>query len=381
MPKACRILFLDGQADQIVNFRETLLKLMVARGHKVTATADHGNDVVTAILESWGVAFEPVTLARAGMNLLGDLVTLVSLVRLLARLKPDVILARSVKPVIYGLLAARMTGIPHRFAMLTGLGYALTDGTELRRVLARRVVLTMMRLSLRYAEKLIVQNPDDVAFFLECQVLRDPKKISRVYGSGVDLEHFSPVPFPTIAGGLTFLMIARLLRDKGVNEYVEAARLVKRRHPSSRFILLGAFDSNPTAVRPQQVENWVREGFIEYHGPVADVRPHIGQCHVYVLPSYREGTPRTVLEAMAMGRPIITTNAPGCRETVIEGRNGILVPVREVAALAKAMEFYILNCDRLVDAGIESRKIAMERFDASAVSAHILNIMGITDGT
>jgi glycosyltransferase involved in cell wall biosynthesis len=176
-----------------------------------------------------------------------------------------------------------------------------------------------------------------------------------------------------------FLLIARLIRDKGVFEYADAARILKRRYPEAVFRLLGWFDRHPEAISPKQIDQWQREGIIEYLGETQDVRPFLAESNVYVLPSYREGTPRTVLEAMAMGRPIVTTDAPGCRETVIEGKNGFLVPPRNVDALGKAMERFISTPEIIETMGGESRKFAEMKYDVHKVNYVIMRTMGLID--
>ncbi|NOT40911.1 MAG: glycosyltransferase, partial [Alphaproteobacteria bacterium] len=192
-----------------------------------------------------------------------------------------------------------------------------------------------------------------------------------VVPNGVDLDHFRPASMPD--GPITFLMTARLLRDKGVYEYVEAARLVKREHPAARFWLLGPFDPNPAAVKPAEVDAWVREGVIDYGGAADDVRPYLAGCHVFVLPSYREGTPRTVLEAMAMGRPVITTDVPGCKETIVNHVNGVLVDARSGSSLARAMISAIEAPDALSQIGRSCRQRAVELFSARTVAWATLN--------
>jgi glycosyltransferase involved in cell wall biosynthesis len=191
-----------------------------------------------------------------------------------------------------------------------------------------------------------------------------------VNGSGVELQRFSPVPLP---GSSTFLLIARFLVDKGIREYVEAAQQVRRNNPRARFLLVGWHDDNPSSLGDEEVNGWVELGIIEYLGRLDDVRPAIAQADVYVLPSYREGTPRTVLEAMAMGRPIITTDVPGCRQTVVEGRNGFLVPPRDASALAQAMNRFIQDGGLAARMGHESRRLAEERFDAEIVARAVVD--------
>jgi glycosyltransferase involved in cell wall biosynthesis len=222
--------------------------------------------------------------------------------------------------------------------------------------------------------RVFFQNPDDQGLFLRRGLIQADKAF-RVNGTGVDLQRLKPVPAVTVP--MTFLMMARLLREKGVYEFVSAARAVRRRHPAARFILLGDVDSNPGSLQREEVEAWVRDGTIEWPGHVDDVRPWIAASSVYVLPSYREGVPRSTQEAMAMGRAIITTDAVGCRETVRDGYNGFLVPVRDSESLAAAMLRFIDSPDLVTQMGAASREIAEERFDIDRISTALLDAMQI----
>jgi glycosyltransferase involved in cell wall biosynthesis len=200
-----------------------------------------------------------------------------------------------------------------------------------------------------------------------------------VNGSGVDISEYAVAPLPTMGDVPTarFLLIARLLGDKGIREYAQAAAIVKAKYPQVQFDLVGWIDDNPNAIQQHELDSWVNEGVFNFLGRLADVQPAIAACSVYVLPSYREGTPRTVLEAMAMGRPIITTDAPGCRETVIDGYNGYLVPVKAVEELASAMEKFILNPELIVSMGAASRTLAEKKFDVHSVNQAMLQAMGL----
>jgi len=191
----------------------------------------------------------------------------------------------------------------------------------------------------------------------------------------VDTEYYKPEPF---AENLSFLLIARLLKDKGIREYAESATIIKQKYPKISFRLVGWIEDNPASISKKELDLWVKQGIIEYLGKLSDVRPAIAESSVYVLPSYREGTPRTVLEAMAMGRPIITTDAPGCRETVQHGKNGFLVPVKNAPALVNAMEQFIRQPELTEQMGKASRQIAIEKYDVHKVNAVILKTMGLT---
>jgi len=259
-------------------------------------------------------------------------------------------------------------------SLVTGLGYAFGGDQWLQRRLAD-VVRLLSRVAFACNQRVFVQNPDDAEMFLERRLL-SREKLTTVNGSGVDLKEFDVVPLPP--GPTVFLLIARLLVEKGVLVFVEAARKLKRRYPDARFRLLGPFDSNPSSLKPEQIDTWVDEGIIDYLGETKDVRPFIADAHVFVLPSfYREGTPRSILEAMSMGRPIITTDAPGCRETVINGENGFLIPIKDSDKLADAMETFIRMPLQLIKASKNSRVLAEEKFDVHKVNQVMLRSMAL----
>jgi glycosyltransferase involved in cell wall biosynthesis len=236
-------------------------------------------------------------------------------------------------------------------------------------------VRVLYRFALGRTHKVFFQNADDERLFRKLGLLPAFVPSVVVNGSGVDVASFSSKPLPL--GTISFLMIGRLLGDKGVREYAAAARRIKAFHPRARFQLVGWIDTNPDAIGQSELDSWTTDGTLEFLGKLKDVRPAIAASTVYVLPSYREGTPRTVLEAMAMGRPIITTDAPGCRETVIDQQNGFLVPVKSVEALAEAMMKFIEDPSLALRMGRRSREIAEAKYDVHNVNAVMLREMGI----
>lgn len=375
-------LLIAGFPDSLLTFRGPLLDALLARGLTVHVAAPDlpaGSDLHRRLLARGLVAHE-IPLRRAGMNPLADLRLLLCLWRLLRRIRPDAVLAYTIKPVIYGSLAAWLARTPRRFALITGLGYAFRNSGAANGELnpggwLRSLAQGLYRLALRRVDKTFFQNPDDEALFRRLGVLT-PRAISVVVnGSGVDLTEYAVAPMPVTPH---FLLIARLLGDKGVREYAEAARRIRRQHPQARFSLVGWIDDSPDAIAQRELDAWVAEGALEFLGRLADVRPAIAAASVYVLPSYYpEGTPRTVLEAMAMGRAIITTDAPGCRETVVDGDNGLLIPVRSVLALADAMARFITEPGLAERMGRRSRQIAEEKYDVRKVNAAMLREMGI----
>jgi len=233
----------------------------------------------------------------------------------------------------------------------------------------------LYRIALVRNEKVFFQNPDDLKLFQELKLVA-ARKCLLVSGSGVNLGYYKPAALPT--GAPAFLMIARLLKEKGFEEYVKAAQIVKQKYPETVFRMIAwQLAGSPSVISSDQVERWKDEGLVEIFGETNDVRPFLAGASVYVLPSYREGTPRTVLEAMAMGRAIITTDAPGCRETVVDGVNGFLVPERDSKSLAEAMERFILEPELIAKMGKASRRIAEEKYNVHIVNQVINRTMGL----
>lgn len=367
------VVLVGAYPESLVVFRGALIRALVERGDRVTAMAAPAAPEVVARVEALGARYRAYPVQRNALDPLADLRTLRALRAAFRELAPDVILAYTVKPVIWGGLAARLAPRARFFGLVTGLGYALQGDGPRRRALASLVSL-LFRAALRRAEGVIFQNEDDRAAFVT-RGLVPVARTHRVHGSGVDVAHFAVAPMPD--GPPVFLLIARLLRAKGLREFAEAARLVKARHADAVFRIVGGADPSPDRVDPAEVERWQREGIVEYAGHAADVRPHLAACHVYVLPSYAEGLPRTVLEAMAIGRPVLTTDAPGCRDTVVDGENGFLVPVRDAAALAERMEWFLAHRAEWPRLGAASRRLVESRFDVRAVNAEMLRILGL----
>lgn len=370
-------LLIGGYPDSLLNFRGPLLRALLAQGLEVHVAAPDlpAGSMIRQRLESLGVHVHEAALKRTGTNPFADLVTVYSLWRLMRRVRPDYVLGYTIKPVIYGSFAAWLAGVPGRFALITGLGYAF-QGDSGQRSWLRRIVQGLYRMALGRVHKVFFQNRDDEALFYSLGIVRKAdRKTVVVNGSGIDINRFTVAPLPEIP---QFLLIARLLGDKGVREYVKAAAVVRKEHPEVSFGLVGWIDENPDAIGEDELQRWIEAGDVQFYGRLDDVKPVISQCSVYVLPSYREGTPRTVLEAMAMGRPVITTDAPGCRETVIDGDNGFLVPVKAVDELVTAMLKFVEQPELIARMGRRSRQIAEEKYDVDKVNAHMLREMGIS---
>jgi glycosyltransferase involved in cell wall biosynthesis len=375
-----KILLIAGLADSLINFRGPLITALQRTGLDVHVAAPDlpAHSPVLLKLQAMGLTVHQVPMLRTGTNPLPDLRTAWALWHLMRQIAPNMVLAYTIKPVIYGTLAAWLAAVPQRFALITGLGYTFQGGGQ--RSLLQALVQRLYGLALARAQKVFFQNPDDLALFRERGILQPHTPVCVVNGSGVDVERFSVRPLPPMAltGAVRFLFIGRLLGDKGVREYAQAARLLKISYPQVQCALVGWIDSNPNAITKAELDGWVADGSIEFLGLLADVRPAIEACSVFVLPSYREGTPRTVLEAMAMGRAVITTDAPGCRETVVEGKNGLLVPVKSVNALYLAMIRFINDPCLASCMGHHSRQMVEEKYDVHKVNAAMLKEMGLT---
>lgn len=378
-------LLVASYADSLLRFRGALIQALLEQGLRVHVAAPNLDPQATqtAQLKRLGVTTHNIPLQRTGLNPLADLQALLALFRLMRQIRPDFVMGYTIKPVIYGSLAAALAGVPHRFALITGLGYAFSGMDEAghRRSWLQKLVHHLYARALSTTHKVFFQNPDDEALFQRMGLLGPEAKTVVVNGSGVDVSQYAQTPLPMVSGQVQprFLLIARLLGDKGVREYAQAAAILKARHPQAQFDLVGWIDDNPSAIDPAELDQWVSSGLMHYWGKLADVRPAIAAASVYVLPSYREGTPRTVLEAMAMGRAIITTDAPGCRETVVDGDNGFLVPVKSVEALVQAMARFIQAPHLIASMGQRSRILAEQKYDVHAVNAVMLHEMGIRE--
>ncbi|MEA3015974.1 MAG: hypothetical protein QOI38_696, partial [Sphingomonadales bacterium] len=292
---------------------------------------------------------------------------------LVKRIAPDVMIAYTIKPIVLGAAAARAAGVPRFIPLVTGLGYAFSGGLGPKKLLIRAAAAWMYRRAFRRAQFAVFQNEDDRSDFRRMGILPPSLPTGLVAGSGVDTEHYSERPQPA---GANFLMISRFLRGKGVREYGEAGVRLKREHPEAHVRLAGWLDESPDALSQAAIDAMAAGG-VECLGKLDDVRPALAQCNVYVLPSYREGTPRSVLEAMATGRAIVTTDAPGCRETVVQGENGFLVPPRDADALLAAMRRFVDDPALAAHMGRASRRIAEEKFDVHEVNEALMRYAGL----
>jgi len=361
-----KIAVLSSHTQSLFWFRLDMMKLFIENGHRVFALGPEPPKEWEMKFKENGIDYRQIFVERNGTNPLSDFRTYRDLYRFLKHEKPDKVFCYQAKTILYGCLAARFNRILEVYPLIAGLGSIIIS-----RGLKHRIYKIIMKAGYRFAcrssKKVIFQNEDDKVEFIK-NGLVNHERTAIINGSGVNLDKFKPAVMPREPA---FLFIGRLIKDKGIMEYLEACKLIKEKYPSIRCMLLGPYDSNPSALRAEELQPYIDEGIIEYFGEQGDVRP----CSTFVLPSYREGTPKAVLEAMAMGRSIITSNAPGCKETVIDGENGYLVKVKEVKELAEKMEYLILNPEIYRTMGEKSLMIAREKYDVNLVNRKIMEIM------
>lgn len=358
--------------SSLYNFRGELIKALVEKGHEVVTLASRATDEDVSILNSMGAAHFNYPVSRNGLNVFEDLKTFLFLRNFFLAENPDVILAYTIKPVVWGGLAARFSGSQGFYGLVTGLGYAF-QGKGFKRNALSFLVSFLYRQSLKFARGVVFQNADNRDVFLNKNLISESKSYL-VNGSGVDLELFKEKPLPS---DTKFLLIARLLGEKGIREYIKAAIVVKDKYPLVVFDLIGPEDPSPDGVPIDEILKYHELGVVNYRGPKKNVRPYIQECSVYVLPSYHEGIPRTVLEAMATKRPILTTDVPGCRETVINGENGWLVEKANVEQLAERMIWFVENKREWARMAKASRAMVEKKFDVRTVNSDILSILGL----
>ena len=367
-----KVMVLSSFTTSMFWFRLDMMKSFLAAGCQVIAVGDGEESQWRDRFAELGITYYQIPVQRNGTNPLADLKTLMALYRLIKRERPDKIFSYQAKTVIYGGIAARLLGNGEVYPMIAGVGSVFL-GNGFKKRLVRSILVAEYKLGLKKAKRIFFQNRDDLAVFTANGIV-DEGKVVMVNGSGVNIEKFVPTQLPAEH---SFLCISRLIRDKGVYEYLEAARQIRKKHPDVKCVLVGPFDTNPSALKPEELQHFVEDGSVIYVGEQKDVYPYLMACSAYVLPSYHEGTPKTVLEAMASGRPVITTDAPGCRETVTDGVNGYLVPVKDVDAIVEAMEKMIARPEVSAQMAQSARRIAEEKYDVNKVNLMIRMTMGI----
>jgi glycosyltransferase involved in cell wall biosynthesis len=365
-----RVLFVDNDANSFHSYRIEMARAIRDSGFDVHVACPPGKAV--AILKNEGFTYHPIPMTRSGLMPWKELGTISTLYRLYRRVRPDLVHHLRLKPVLYGGLAAYAARVPAVVGLLTGLGYVFTAETGKARLIRKAVVASCKIAFRRSNQRVIFQNPDDRFVFVENQILPANKTVL-IKGSGVDVKTWVPSPEPP--GTPVVVLAARMLRDKGIVEFVDAARSLRAAGVSARFVLVGETDpGNPTAISVDQLRRWADAGDVEWWGKRDDMQEVLALSHVVCLPSLREGVPKVLIEAAACGRPIVATDAPGCREIVRHGDNGLLVPVKNSAALADALRVMVQNPDVRRTMGRKGREIVVAEFSSERVISETLNV-------
>lgn len=374
------VIIIGTVASSILGFRANLISALLEQKYKVyTFVSEYSQDELNDI-EALGAI--PITYEsnRGGMNPLADAKATYALTKKIKEIAPDLVFSYFSKPVIFGTLAARFAKAPRVIGMLEGLGYAFTaqpEGLSKKAKLIKSIQILLYKIALPQLDKIIFLNPDDPKDLLESHNIK-VKQVDILGGIGLDLDKYRHQPIENTDLPINFLFIGRMLKEKGIHDFVAAAKIVKQSYPNVQFTVLGAIDSsNPGALQQSELDRLVSLNIINYPGQVDDVQKWIEDSHVFVLPSYREGVPRSTQEAMAIGRAVITTDVPGCRETVVDGVNGFLVEKWNPQALAEKMIYFIEHPEEIKKMGYESYKIAQEKFDADKVNKRLIDMLGL----
>lgn len=366
-----KILVVSPRNKPIVNFRGDLIKDMIKCGHSVFATGPDRafyDEIMSLGIER----FIEIPFVRDNTSVSGDIAYYRALKRCIKEVKPDLVFSYTPKPVIYGSLAASSERVKAIYSMCPGLGRTFSS-KGVKGTAVRRIMKVLYRRAFKKCEKVIFQNPSDIKYLTEHGYLSG-SKCCLVNGSGVNMDRFRRMP---VSGKPSFLMISRIIKDKGIFEYIEAAKTVKKKYPESEFVLLGRFDTSIRGISREDLSEYINSGIIIAPGEVSDPIEYYERASVFVLPSYyNEGLPRTILEAMACGRPVITTDWPGCREPIDDGKNGILVPIKDSKALAEAMLTLIEDKELMKRLSDSAYKTCKEKYDVSIVNTQMREIMG-----
>ena len=375
-----KVIIIGTVASSFLGFRADLIKTLLAKSHTVYAfTSEYTEEELSKIA---GLGAIPITyeLNRGGVNPLADIKATYDLSKKIKKIAPDLVFSYFSKPVIFGTLAARFAKVPRVIGMLEGLGYAFTEqpeGLSKKAQLIKSIQVLLYKIALPQLDNIIFLNPDDPKDLLESHNIK-VKQVDILGGIGLDLDKYSHQPIENIDSSINFLFIGRMLKEKGIHDFIVAAKIVKQSYPNVQFTVLGAIDSsNPGALQQSELDRLVSLNIINYPGQVDDVQKWIADSHVFVLPSYREGVPRSTQEAMAIGRAVITTDVPGCRETVVDGVNGFLVKKWNPQALAEKMIYFIEHPEEIKKMGYESYKIAQDKFDADKVNKRLIDMLGL----
>lgn len=374
-----RILIICSAPYSLINFRRDLIKSLLANGYDVYTAAPSFENDIWEILIKMGAKPIEYKLQRTGLNPLKDLGTIIQLGNIIKEYKIDLVFPYTIKPVIYGSFAANSRNVPV-ISLITGLGFTFSAASNKARLL-QRVTEFLYRVSIRRNKIIIFQNSDDQQLFLDRGIITKENKTEIVGGSGVNLDRFAYRVNQNTTDRIRFLLVARLIKEKGVQLFIDAAKTLKIKYPLAEFHVIGSPGLSPSAIDGEILAQLHKDGIIICHGEQRNIDEHLAKGDVFVLPTYyREGVPRSILEALSVGLPIITTESPGCKETVIQHENGILIKPKDVDELIDAMEFFLTHKQEIKKMGINSRKYAEKKFDVNIINQSIIkSIKSILD--
>ena len=364
-----KILIVSAKNKTVFNFRGDLIKDMIAYGNEVYVTGPN-KDYLEDVMALGVKKFIEIPFVKDNTSVKNDLNYLKQLKKTVKDVRPDIVFSYNIKPVVYGSMAAKAGKVPHIYAMVTGLGRVYGKGGMKNKIL-RLITKMLYKRAFKACDKVMFQNSDDVEDLVKDGYL--PKeKTAIVNGSGVNLDRFKKSVIPEAP---VFLMVSRIIKEKGVLEFCEAARELKKNHPEVKCILLGGFDSSIGALKPEDIQGYIDDGSIDHPGEVKDPVAFYAKASVFVLPSYyREGLPRTILEALACGRPVITTNWTGCREAIEHGVNGFLVPIKDSGALAEKM-LELCDRDKVLNMSEAAYRICKEKYEVGIINKQMREII------
>ena len=371
-----RILIVCSFHQSLINFRGDLIKDLIDNGYQVFCAAPDYEQSTIEKLHQLGAKTVDFSMERTGLNPFKDLATIHDLKKIIQKYNIDLVFAYTIKPVIYGSIAARWAKVPV-VSLITGLGFTFS-AVNIKSKLLQAITQRLYTLGLKHNATIIFQNQDDLQLFLDLKVIHKSQKTAVVHGSGINLDRFAFRERVKSNGDvIRFVIVGRLIKEKGADLFLDAAKELRAKYDNTEFHLIGSPPKNSSnAISIDRLKLYDQKGIIVYHGRQNEVAPLISKNDVFVLPTYyREGVPRSILEALSIGMPIITTNTPGCKETVHNGENGFLIPVQDLDALVHAMEFFIKEPSSIEQMGIRSRNLAEKKFDVSIINKQIIDIL------
>ena len=365
-----RIVLSASNGRSLVNFRGSLIREMILRGHEVICTSIEPPEDMNEEINKLGASYYCIPGTRTDINILKNIIMLISFIKAYRTLKPDMCFLYMSKPVVFGGLAAIICRIRHLMVFVTGLEVVFYS-KGIKNIILRVILITFFKIVHSQCDAVFFMSKDDYAKMLRWNIVKREQAVL-VNGSGVNMQYFEQKKMPETD---SVCMTARLVWSKGIQEYVDAAEIVRMKYPQVKFMLVGGLDENPEALTKSELEEILRKGHLHYYGYTEDVRPYLEECSIFVLPSYHEGNGRSIVEAEAVGRPIITTTAPGCCETVIDGYNGFLIPPKDGKALAEKIILLLENPKMKRNMAGYSYQLCCEKYDVRMINQVFIETM------